>query len=264
MQRTWSALAVLLFAFATVTGAAAMSPSQSLPEHISFAQKVEWQPRSQPGEPAGFRSRAGYPNYGPCGEVKAACRRAGFVSGGAHAGNGLALHCVRPIIEGRPQPGRAIRPLPPINPHLLADCRASLEAVGRRPLETGLQPEPEYQTQSRGPRTQPGYATPPPRYGAPLEEQAPPGAPPPPRYGLPPQQSTNSSPRALPRSGPPQDQSTNGARPGDNAQPEDQDQSTAVAPPQSADAPRPDQPPRPESSGPRRPKNQTELGGPPP
>jgi hypothetical protein len=254
MQKRWSALAAALFAFATVIGAAAMSPGQSLPEYMSSAQKVEWQRGSEPAGPAGLRSRASYPNYGPCGEVKAVCRRAGFVSGGARAGIGLALDCVRPIIEGRPQPARAIRPLPQINPRLIAACRASLGGA----LGPSQQPEPGYRAPSYGARTQPGYATPPRRYGAPPEEQATPVAPPPPRYGPPPtqDQSTIAAPPAPPRGGPPEDQSTNGAPPRSNPRPEDQDQPSVDQPTRGKS--------RPESSGPPQPKNPVELGGPPP
>jgi hypothetical protein len=226
-----------------------MSPDRSFPEKVSSIQRVEWQPGSEPG----FKSRAGYPNYGPCGEVKAACRRAGFVSGGASAGIGLALDCVRPIIEGIPPPARVLRPLPQINLRLLTACRASLGRIGKPPFRPDQKPTPSY-----GARTQPGYATPPPRYGAPAEEQPSPLAPPPPRVGPPTQDQV-----APPSSGPTQDQSTNGAPPR-TPQPEDQDQSTMAAPPQSGHAPGPvDQgtksQPSPQSHGPSQPKSQPEL-----
>jgi hypothetical protein len=236
MQIGWLALAAAVFAFCPVN--AAMSPDRSFPDKISSIQRAAWQPGSEPG----FKSRAGYPNYGPCGEVKAACRRAGFVSGGASAGIGLALDCVRPIIEGIPPPARVMRPLPQINPRLLTACRASLGRIGKPPFKSDQKPTPSY-----GARNRPGYETPPPRYGTPAEEQPSPLAP--------------QDQAAPPRSGPTQDQSTDGAPPRNSPQPEDQDQSTKTAPPQSGHAP--DQGTKsqssPESHGPSQPKNQPEL-----
>lgn len=74
------------------------------------------------------QTRTGYPN-GPCTEIKKACRRAGFVPGGAGAGVGLAVDCMQPIIEGTPQPRRATLPLPQIDLHSLTACKASLGNV---------------------------------------------------------------------------------------------------------------------------------------
>jgi Ni/Co efflux regulator RcnB len=60
----------------------------------------------------------------PCAEIVAACRQAGFVQGGARAGNGLQLDCIVPIIQGTPQPRQASLPLPWIAPRLVAACVA--------------------------------------------------------------------------------------------------------------------------------------------
>ena len=37
---------------------------------------------------------------GPCQQIMAACQQAGFVQGGAKTGAGLAVDCVRPIVQG--------------------------------------------------------------------------------------------------------------------------------------------------------------------
>src|ERR1700757_4212947 len=66
-----------------------------------------------------------------CEQISAACEAAGFVRGGASAGNGILVDCVEPIIQGRVarRPGRA---LPPVAPQLIAQCRSEDSAFGRR------------------------------------------------------------------------------------------------------------------------------------
>src|SRR6202043_3273726 len=49
---------------------------------------------------------------GPCGDVMAACERAGFARGDARGGAGLQLDCIDPIMQGTDQPRRARMPLP--------------------------------------------------------------------------------------------------------------------------------------------------------
>ena len=47
---------------------------------------------------------------GPCGQITAACRGAGFTLGGAGTGTGLLADCIVPIMQGhRSRGGRAIR-----------------------------------------------------------------------------------------------------------------------------------------------------------
>jgi N-acetylglucosamine-6-sulfatase len=71
------------------------------------------------------------PPQGPCGQITAACRQAGFVQGGRSAGDGLQIDCVRPIMQGGAQPRRAKRPLPLVSPELVAACRASNPNFGQ-------------------------------------------------------------------------------------------------------------------------------------
>src|SRR5262245_60883881 len=65
-----------------------------------------------------------------CAQIRAACQRAGFVEGGAKAGNGIQIDCIRPIMEGAP-PRRAGKPLPPIDPEIVAACRMQNPNFGR-------------------------------------------------------------------------------------------------------------------------------------
>ena len=69
---------------------------------------------------------------GPCGQIITACQQAGFERGSAKAGNGIAADCIRPIMQGRPQPRRATKPLPQVAPELVAACAAANPTFGQR------------------------------------------------------------------------------------------------------------------------------------
>jgi N-acetylglucosamine-6-sulfatase len=64
-----------------------------------------------------------------CERISAACEAAGFVRGGATAGNGILVDCVEPILQGRAL-RRAERSLPQIDPQLVAQCRSEDPAFG--------------------------------------------------------------------------------------------------------------------------------------
>jgi tetratricopeptide (TPR) repeat protein len=57
-----------------------------------------------------------------CNQIKEACQRAGFVYGGAKAGNGVDVDCYWPITQCKSQPMQATLPLPKIDPQLVAAC----------------------------------------------------------------------------------------------------------------------------------------------
>jgi hypothetical protein len=71
------------------------------------------------------------PRRGACGQIVAACQQAGFERGGAKAGNGIGVDCIRPIMQGRPQPRRATKQLPQIAPELVAACSAANPNFGQ-------------------------------------------------------------------------------------------------------------------------------------
>jgi lipoprotein-anchoring transpeptidase ErfK/SrfK len=64
-------------------------------------------------------------DQGACGQIRAACLTAGFAQGAARDGIGLQVHCMMPIMQARVQPSTARRPLPKVEPQLVADCKAS-------------------------------------------------------------------------------------------------------------------------------------------
>jgi hypothetical protein len=84
-------------------------------------------------------------DQGPCGQIAAACESAGFARGAAREGAGLRVDCINPIMQGAPQPPRASKPLPQVDPQLVADCRAINPRFGqpKASREGGLQPPPQ-------------------------------------------------------------------------------------------------------------------------
>jgi N-acetylglucosamine-6-sulfatase len=67
----------------------------------------------------------------PCAQITAACLQAGFARGAAR-GSGLMVNCINPIMQGGEQRRRAAAPLPPIDPQLIAACKASNPNFGQR------------------------------------------------------------------------------------------------------------------------------------
>ena len=63
-------------------------------------------------------------DQGSCAQIKAACLGAGFVQGAAREGIGLQVHCMAPIMQASAPPPTARRPLPRVDPQLVADCKA--------------------------------------------------------------------------------------------------------------------------------------------
>jgi hypothetical protein len=97
------------------------------------------------------------PRQPACIEVMASCEQAGFVRGDAKAGNGLFIDCVIPIVRGTPQRPRASKPLPQIDPKLVADCKIQNPNFGQRvarppqPGEAAIQTSPPPQDSPTNP-----------------------------------------------------------------------------------------------------------------
>jgi len=80
-----------------------------------------------------------------CEQIRALCQGAGFAQGAGRQGVGLQAHCIIPIMQAMPQPLRARRPLPKVNPQTVAACRASNPSFGQPrvpPTEVLAQPWP--------------------------------------------------------------------------------------------------------------------------
>ena len=57
-------------------------------------------------------------SFGPCTQIEKACHRAGFASG-----FGMGPDCIRPIMTATPQQQQATKPLPQIDPQVVAACK---------------------------------------------------------------------------------------------------------------------------------------------
>jgi hypothetical protein len=94
---------------------------------------------------------------GACGEIRGACRDAGFTAGGRRQGAGLMADCVAPIMQAKAQPKRASRPLPQVDPQLVADCKAANPTFGQ-----GGRVPPPVQTPATPPQPVEAAPSPPP------------------------------------------------------------------------------------------------------
>jgi N-acetylglucosamine-6-sulfatase len=68
---------------------------------------------------------------GPCEQIRAACQGAGFVQGGARGGAGLQVDCIDPIMQGAAQASKGSRPLPQVDPNIVAACKAGNPSFGQ-------------------------------------------------------------------------------------------------------------------------------------
>jgi hypothetical protein len=101
---------------------------------------------------------------GPCRQIAAACRSAGFERNAARAGNGIVVDCIRPIMQGAPQPPRASKALPQLDPQLVAACQANNPDFGQAPAppaQPAAQPAPASPPASAPPA--PAMPSPPPQ-----------------------------------------------------------------------------------------------------
>ena len=98
-----------------------LSPSLAQP-----AQTAPAQVQTTPAQPAPTQSPPAQPapkRVGPCAQIMVACKQAGFVRNGAKTGAGIMVDCVRPIVVGTPQQVQGTKPLPQIDPQVVAACK---------------------------------------------------------------------------------------------------------------------------------------------
>jgi hypothetical protein len=104
----------------------ALSGLDNLCTGPALAQPVQ-QPapvQPAPAQPAPAQSAPVQPtSKGACAQIRAACTQAGFVPNGVNMGVGIVVDCIRPIIAGTPQPSRATKPLPQIDPQVVIACK---------------------------------------------------------------------------------------------------------------------------------------------
>jgi hypothetical protein len=66
---------------------------------------------------------------GPCQQITAACQGAGIALGKANEGAGLWLDCINPIMQAAAQRPVATKPLPQVDPQIVATCKATNETA---------------------------------------------------------------------------------------------------------------------------------------
>jgi hypothetical protein len=70
---------------------------------------------------------------GACKEIKQICDSAGFDQNEAKKGIGLWRHCINPIMQGKTKVPGAKKPLPTVDPKLVAACKAKNPEFGSGP-----------------------------------------------------------------------------------------------------------------------------------
>jgi hypothetical protein len=116
-------------------GATQPAPTQSAPTQAAPTQAAPTQ--------------AAPKRIGPCAQIAAACKQAGFVRNGAKTGLGIVVDCVRPIMVGTPPQAQGVRPLPQIDPQLVAACKQRNPNFGM-PGGVKLQPNGQLTTRPSG------------------------------------------------------------------------------------------------------------------
>ena len=80
--------------------------------------------------PAKTEKPAAKEQSGPCHQITQICKNAGFDPGEAAKGTGLNAHCLNPIMQGKTKAPGAKKPLPTVDPKLVAACKAENPKFG--------------------------------------------------------------------------------------------------------------------------------------
>ena len=91
--------------------------------------------------PSATQTPASPKQQGPCEQIAAACRQAGFVQNGASTGVGLAVDCVRPIVQGTAQRPKASKALPQVDQQIVAACKVRNPNFGQAKAQRAGNPE---------------------------------------------------------------------------------------------------------------------------
>jgi hypothetical protein len=83
-----------------------------------------------PSTPQAAQAAQAAGGLGPCAQITAACKSAGFTPGGASTGTGLQVDCIAPLMQGKAQPPQTHIPLPNVDSQLVADCKARNPSFG--------------------------------------------------------------------------------------------------------------------------------------
>src|SRR5262249_31961648 len=121
---------------AVIGGTALTTLGSSLAQFAQTAPTQSSPTQSAPTQPAPKR-------VGPCAQIAAACKQAGFVPNGAKTGVGLMVDCARPMMVGTTQQASGATPLPAIDAQVVAACKQhnpNFAMGGRAKLQPSGQP----------------------------------------------------------------------------------------------------------------------------
>jgi hypothetical protein len=72
----------------------------------------------------------------PCQQITQICKKADFDPGEAKKGTGLHKDCINPIMQGKTKVPGATKPLPVVDPKLVAACKAENPKFGQGQVGT--------------------------------------------------------------------------------------------------------------------------------
>ena len=151
-----------------LVGTLIMGAAPALAQQPMQGPQGQQQMQGQQG-PQGQQQMQG-PAARPCAAIRTICAQAGFIPQGARAGEGLVVDCIRPIMQGIPQPQRASKALPAIDPQIVEACRAQNPNFGM-----GNAAQQQGPGMQQGPRMQQAPGQPPaPQDGGPQDDGQPP------------------------------------------------------------------------------------------
>jgi hypothetical protein len=105
-----------------------LGPAPDKPAQAAPAQPAPGQPAPNPTASGQLAPVPSAPDESaptrPCVQIRTVCMQAGFVPNGANMGIGIILDCIRPIMAGTPQRKQATKPLPQIDPQVVAACKS--------------------------------------------------------------------------------------------------------------------------------------------
>ena len=128
------AVSVMFLMCIALAGTAVAQSASDLQEKAKAAEESMKEKMGKSGDQKA--AAPGKPEHkeGPCKQVLDTCKNAGFVAGQAAKGYGLYGDCVNPIMQHKTVVPNAIKPLPSVDPKVVAECKKRDPAFGAGPV----------------------------------------------------------------------------------------------------------------------------------
>ena len=110
----------------------AKAAGESMKEKMGKSGDQKTAPATAPAEQTAAPGKPAKPapKEGPCKQIHDTCKSAGFVEGEWRKGDGLYADCVNPIMQHKTVVPNATKPLPAVDPKLVADCKKRNPSFG--------------------------------------------------------------------------------------------------------------------------------------